>query len=86
MKGTGVHEKRVVEIFDNMLTATDENDTAAALLTACTIFVGFLAELDHSIALGIRGGLFGKDADDNVTILNPLSRWFDLINKQPDLD
>jgi hypothetical protein len=86
MEGTGVHEKRVVEIFDNMLNATDENDLAAAVLTACVVFVAFLEEGDHMLCMGIRHGLFGADAHKDATILEPLSQLFDLCNKQSDLD
>lgn len=39
-----------------------------------------VGELDHRICLGIRMGLFGKDAGDNESILNGLNNISDSIN------
>ena len=39
MDETGAFEKKVVEIFHNMLDETDETDAAAAILTACVVYM-----------------------------------------------
>jgi len=60
------NKDRVKGIFDNMQEVAEDNQVAAALLTLAVVIQGSLQrDLDHTLALGIRKGLFGRDAKDN---------------------
>jgi len=60
--------EKVVSIFEAITEETNNNNVAAAILTFTTIFDEHIKDIDHFLSLGIRHGLFGKDAEENVTI------------------
>lgn len=50
--------------------AQDETDdaTAAAIITLAKVLGRINDSLDHNICMGLRMGLFGSNADNNVSI------------------